>query len=61
LAQGHVRKRYGVGLSEFERVVVEWPEGRQGEELQAVMAGPVQRAVGGIEHVNDHLRQQQEA
>jgi hypothetical protein len=56
LAEGHVRKRYGVGLAEFERVVVEWPDGRASEELQAVLAGPVETAVAGIERANDHLR-----
>lgn len=59
LAAAHTTARYGVTLAEFEQVVVEWPEDRQGEELQDVIAGPVERAISGIEAATDHLRERE--
>jgi hypothetical protein len=61
LAGAHTKTRYDVGLDEFERVVVEWPDGREGDELQDVIAGPVETAITGIEQVNDHLREHTQA
>lgn len=60
LANAHTRARYGVPLDEFERVVIEWPDDRHGDELQAVIAGPVVAAIEGIEASNDHLREREE-
>lgn len=60
LANAHTQARYGVPLDEFERVVIEWPDERHGDELQAVIAGPVEAAIGGIEASNDHLRERED-
>jgi len=60
LADGHVRRRYGVPLAEFKRQVVDWPDEREAEELQDVIAGPVERAISGVEAATDHLREQED-
>lgn len=60
LAGAHTKARYGVPFEEFERVVVEWPEERPGEELQDVVAGPVERAISGVEQATDELRERED-
>lgn len=59
LANSHIKTRYGVGLEAFEEEVVEWSAERQSRELQRIMAGPVERAIGGIERATDQLRDQE--
>ncbi|WP_435358455.1 hypothetical protein [Haloarchaeobius sp. DFWS5] len=63
LAGAYVRSRYGCTLSEFETLVVEWPEGdenansREAEEMKGVIAAGVTKANEGIERVTEELRE----
>lgn len=49
LARAHVRTRYGVDLEEFYHLVVHWPEGRAGSEMESIIASGVRTAQNGIQ------------
>lgn len=48
LARAHARTRYGIDLDEFEALVVNWPDGRETDELKGILASGVQLANEGI-------------
>jgi len=62
LADSYVRSRYGCTAEEFRRLVVEWPEGddgersREAEQLKQAVASGLLVANQGIQAVTEELR-----
>lgn len=52
IAEEHVRRKFGVSLSEFERNIVEW---EQSDMLRRVLAGNVETAIEGVGVVRSEL------
>lgn len=56
LADGAVRSRFGVPLAEFEQLVVEWPEGRQSDEIERIVAAGFSATLEGVERATEEIR-----